>query len=368
MIEPIILDIDGQKFAEAMMPYIEPVAIQLTFDYEAAGFSPALAISLEQHAVFLEGFTKRYVSRMGQELAEAKAEIHEEKQTGWAKWVEGRLGITVQHADRCIAAWRKSEHLVQILPPIEPVIEDEQKPYFPMPALESELGPFYGPFEHGQDLRVREDDIEPLPKLTEEQRYIVQVEAGSIEYAREAHVFAKELDKRNGVPPALQMSESNEWYTPQKYIDAARELMGGIDLDPASCAFANETVKAANYYDITQNGLDKIWTGRIWLNPPYGFDDGTSNQEAWSTRLVEQYNAGVTTEAVLLVNAVTDRKWFQPLWQFPICFTDHRIRFYNAEVEAGQPTHGNALIYFGKQEERFIALFKQFGPIVKRVG
>jgi len=172
-----------------------------------------------------------------------------------------------------------------------------------------------------------------------------------------------------GTPAALQMSESNEWYTPKEYVNAARELMGGIDLDPASCAFANETVKAADYYDITQNGLDKEWTGRVWLNPPYGFDGGISNQERWVNRLIEQYPHN-TTEAVLLVNAVTDRKWFQPLWDFPICFTDHRIRFYNTDVEAGQPTHGNALIYLGLQEKEslFVALFKQFGPIAKRIG
>ena len=41
--------------------------------------------------------------------------------------------------------------------------------------------------------------------------------------------------RQSRVPAALQMSESNEWYTPGEYIEAARKLMGGIDLDPASC-------------------------------------------------------------------------------------------------------------------------------------
>ena len=39
-------------------------------------------------------------------------------------------------------------------------------------------------------------------------------------------------------------SGNNEYYTPGQFIEAAREVMGEIDLDPASCALAQETVRA----------------------------------------------------------------------------------------------------------------------------
>jgi hypothetical protein len=174
--------------------------------------------------------------------------------------------------------------------------------------------------------------------------------------------------QRRGAPAALQMSESNEWYTPGQYVEAARALMGSIDLDPASNVLANETIQAAAYYDIETNGLDKDWAGRVWLNPPYGREGGDSNQEIWSHRLIEQFQSGITTEAVLLVNANTEAKWFQPLYDYLICFTNHRIRFYNTEGTSSQPTQGNALIYFGPQKARFTELFKQFGPIVRRIA
>lgn len=163
------------------------------------------------------------------------------------------------------------------------------------------------------------------------------------------------------------LSESTEWYTPVQYITAVRELMGAIDLDPASTAFANQVIRATHYYDKVTDGLSKPWTGRVFLNPPYGQGNGESNQGVWSQRLIEQYTRGMTTEAVLLVNAVTERNWFQPLWDYPICFTNHRIAFYNDKLTPPAPTHGNAFVYFGRQEKRFLSLFSTFGTGVKRV-
>jgi DNA N-6-adenine-methyltransferase (Dam) len=62
---------------------------------------------------------------------------------------------------------------------------------------------------------------------------------------------------------------NNEWFTPPQYIEAARRMLGEIDLDPASHSIAQQAVKAARFYTLQDDGLAREWHGRIWLNPPY---------------------------------------------------------------------------------------------------
>ncbi len=354
---------------------IEPMAIQMSFDYSE--YSPELAASLEQHAANMEGFTKRYAAGMGKELDEAKAEIHAEKQTGWGKWVEGRLGITVQWADKIIKQYKnpKSETNFQISPPVE-----------------SEA-PVYGNFLNGEPIedetiKFRYDGSHPAYckycykthqswtleegeawecGICEHRTRDEYMQIENIAPSKEQETFYCPPRNIDNIPLAVPhiSSKNNEWYTPQKYVDAARKLMGGIDLDPASCKEANETVKAARYYDITQNGLDYPWKGLIWLNPPYGYTDGESNQALWSNRLIDQYTNGNIDEAVLLVNAAVDTSWFQRLFDYPICFTRGRINFTTPEPVANGSTHGSAFIYFGSQPDRFFEVFSEFGRVVK---
>lgn len=163
-----------------------------------------------------------------------------------------------------------------------------------------------------------------------------------------------------GGMPMLQ-SMSNDWWTPKQYIDAVYEVMGGIDLDPASTEEANKTVGAKTIYTEDNDGLSQIWQGRVFLNPPYG-----NLCREFIGQFYEFWGSSVV-EAVILVNANSvDTDWFQPLFTGVMCFTDHRINFNSPYGEATASTHGNCFIYFGPNEEKFAAVFEKFGNIVKR--
>lgn len=177
---------------------------------------------------------------------------------------------------------------------------------------------------------------------------------------------------------ALLSSASNEWYTPSIYIEAARAVMGGIDLDPASCEEANQTVKATTFYSKEENGLSKPLYGRVWCNPPYGTSGkGKSNQGIWTRRILADYEQGHIEQAIILTNAATDTRWFHALFVHPICFTEGRINYFSpihktdtacSRPERGTNTHGSAFTYLGPHTARFIETFRQFGTIVQCVA
>jgi phage N-6-adenine-methyltransferase len=157
----------------------------------------------------------------------------------------------------------------------------------------------------------------------------------------------------------VQQSLSNEHYTPTKYLDAARTVLGSVDLDPASCTEANAVVKAEKFFSAEDDGLAQNWHGRIWLNPPYGSLVGD-----FVAKFTEEYEAGRVKAGIILVNAhCTDTAWFKPLWNGVLCFTDHRINFYGDDDRSGS-THGSVFIYFGPEERTFVRAFSQFGAVV----
>jgi phage N-6-adenine-methyltransferase len=161
----------------------------------------------------------------------------------------------------------------------------------------------------------------------------------------------------------IASSNSNEWYTPARYVEAARRVLGNIDLDPASCAAANATVGAARYLTEEEDGLAHPWAGRVWMNPPYGRLVGE-----FVAKLVDEYTAGNVTAAVALLNANSvGTSWFERLWDGVLCFTRGRINFENGEGHAANsPTHGTAFVYFGPHPERFAGGFSRFGVIARR--
>jgi ParB family chromosome partitioning protein len=163
----------------------------------------------------------------------------------------------------------------------------------------------------------------------------------------------------------LHSSESVDYYTPSIYVEAARAVMGGIDLDPASCEEANQIVKATKFFTIEDDGLSLEWFGKVWLNMPYGKRDGKSNQGLWTERAIRAYRARKIEQAVALMNATPDRGWFQPFWEHDVCLTDHRIEFLvPGGATKDDPTHGNAFLYLGPNGELFARMFRRFGAVI----
>jgi ParB family chromosome partitioning protein len=165
-------------------------------------------------------------------------------------------------------------------------------------------------------------------------------------------------------PHVSYNSGENEWYTPPEYLDAARELLGGIDLDPASSDAAQENVRAAEYYTADDDGLQHDWRGRVWLNPPYAAEPVSQ----FVHKLLDHYATGEVTAAILLVNNATETKWFQRAMRecAVICFPDGRIHFLDKDGTEGQPLQGQALLYFGDDGKQFIETHKRFGECWSR--
>jgi ParB family chromosome partitioning protein len=158
-----------------------------------------------------------------------------------------------------------------------------------------------------------------------------------------------------------------EWYTPPEIVDAARAVLGRIDLDPASCAVANKVVRARRFYTKENSGLtpNKRWSGRVFMNPPYSRK--LVNQ--FTDRLVEEYRTGRVTEAVVLLNNITETRCFQNLAAAAsaMCLIEKRLSFWGPEAGTSGPERGQALLYLGNNPKRFLAAFASHGCCQKPV-
>ena len=128
-----------------------------------------------------------------------------------------------------------------------------------------------------------------------------------------------------------------EWLTPPELV----KQLGEFDLDPCSPIDA-PFYHAKKHYTILDDGLSKKWSGRVYLNPPYG-----RGMELWLEKLKNHGNG------IALIFARTETKcFFEHIWYNAdaVLFVKGRIKFYHVSgIQGGTPGAPSVFIAYGKE-------------------
>lgn len=148
--------------------------------------------------------------------------------------------------------------------------------------------------------------------------------------------------------------QKDEWLTPPHILQS----LGKFDLDPCAPIIRPwDTAKL--HYTIEDDGLSKIWDGRVWCNPPYGLEAAK-----WLNRMAF-HNHGIA-----LIFARTETKmFFDHVWNKAdsLLFIYGRLYFYHingvmAKANAGAPS---VLIAYGQSDSRILEICNIKGQYIK---
>lgn len=135
--------------------------------------------------------------------------------------------------------------------------------------------------------------------------------------------------------------ETDTWLTPLPVLQA----LGRFDLDPCAAPSPRPWSSADRHIEFPEeDGLSTKWTGRVWLNPPYGPATGI-----WLNKLA------LHGHGTALVFARTETAaWFESVWPYAsgILFIKGRLRFHYPDGNPGPGNSGapSALIAYGAKD------------------
>ncbi|MCI2958209.1 phage N-6-adenine-methyltransferase [Agromyces atrinae] len=148
---------------------------------------------------------------------------------------------------------------------------------------------------------------------------------------------------------------NDRWLTPLPLIHA----LGEFDLDPCG-APGHPTAKEVWTPEEFGDGLSMPWSGRVWLNPPYG-----RTMEDWMRALAEHGHG------TALIFARTETKLFHELvWPLAsgILFLRGRVTFLDLDGDPASASSGapSCLISYGGDDATLLAssgITGQFVPL-----
>lgn len=148
----------------------------------------------------------------------------------------------------------------------------------------------------------------------------------------QAMAAIRKRDGFNGHPDLGVNVDRDTWLTPRYVLDQ----LGPFDLDPCAAGVSPEWV-ARKYWLKVDNGLERKWEGRVFMNPPF------SNTAQWLARHAG-HGAGISLVPATLESVV----WRKYVWPSAkaILVVHGRMRFCNPDGSAttGRPLRGIALI------------------------
>ena len=154
-------------------------------------------------------------------------------------------------------------------------------------------------------------------------------------------------------------TDTDQRYTPCWVLDLVENILGCIDLDP--CADPKCRVPAKHHFTKEDDGLDKGWSGKVFVNPPF------SNSSDWVKHLCIYFHSGAVTEALVLlpVMAVSNKssKLLMKGTATAFSILTRKLSFLNGEYEemGDMTSFPFALIYSGPRTNRFLKMTEMHG-------
>ena len=170
-------------------------------------------------------------------------------------------------------------------------------------------------------------------------------------------------------------SKSFRWFTPIPLVEAAREVLGTIDLDPASEPEANEIILATRIITEAENALNPNTPWRLEgetarkgiLNPPGGKVKNKSRAALFWQRTLDEYYKGNIESLIFFSFSLnllrTSQQCTEWVLDFPTCIFRSRIAYRDPEGKSDSPPADSMAILVGKGTLKFNEVFSNFGRV-----